>query len=157
MARRINSDEATNFGLFVLAAIKVLEGATKQSLPPEIQDLILTIAAGTCLWFAGKPSARTYKILKGIRLNNGITAGTDDDFVDQSFTAAETTVSAVDVPRATHLPSVSNPEVISEAWRQADIARGKSPIEGTGIYPSEFAARSRMGTSDDDGPQSEAW
>jgi hypothetical protein len=154
MARRIDSDEATNFGLFVLAAIKVLEGATKQSLPPEIQDLILTIAAGTCLWFAGKPSARTYKILKTMRLNNGVTAGADDNFVDQSFTAAETTVSTVDVPRATRLPSVSNPEVISEAWRQADIARGKSPIEGTDIYPSEYVARSRS-TSDD--PQSEAW
>lgn len=70
MARQLNPDQATNLGLFILAAIKILEGATKQSLPPEIQDLILTIAAGTCLWFTGKPSAASRKGLKLLRLND---------------------------------------------------------------------------------------
>jgi hypothetical protein len=52
-------------------------------------------------------------------------------------------------PRPDRLPSVSSPEVISEAWRQADIARGRSPIEGTNVYPSQYIRDSLAGDAND--------
>jgi len=54
--------------------------------------------------------------------------------------------------------SIAPPENIrSQAWRAADIARGRGPIGDTNIYPSEYAVRSTSGVDGTDGPRSEAW
>jgi hypothetical protein len=54
--------------------------------------------------------------------------------------------------------SIAPPENIrSQAWRAADIARGKKPIGDTNIYPSEYAVRSTSGDDSPDGPRSEKW
>jgi hypothetical protein len=42
--------------------------------------------------------------------------------------------------------SIAPPENIrSQAWRAADIARGRDPIEGTDIYPSQYIRESMTG------------
>ena len=46
--------------------------------------------------------------------------------------------------------SIAPPETIrSQAWRAADIARGKKPIDGTDIYPSQYIRESMAGDADD--------
>jgi hypothetical protein len=37
----------------------------------------------------------------------------------------------------------------AQAWAAADIARGRNPIEGTGIYPSQYVRESMAGDADD--------
>jgi len=53
---------------------------------------------------------------------------------------------------------IAPPENIrAQARRAADIARGRAPIEGTNIYPSEYAVLSTSGEDGPNGPRSEAW
>lgn len=75
-------------------------------------------------------------------------------------------LNASDVRDRPHRPTVdlggvSVPEWSTDnrpaAYREADKLRGRQPIEGTDLYPSEFAAMSRSATESEDGPRSEAW
>ena len=57
-----------------------------------------------------------------------------------------------------NLRNIAPPQTIrSQAWRAADIARGRPPIDDTDIYPSEYVVRSVSGDDGPDGPRSEAW
>jgi hypothetical protein len=175
---KINTNNSTNAALVAMGAIELFEKLTQHPIPQETKVTLLEIFLGVGLWFTGKPSSATHRILNHLGLNNGLdTSGGDGgDVSDRANlrgnpvdTAHRQSADYGDVglnagtleriadggdygdrgDRPARLPSVSSPEVISAAWRQADIARGRSPIEGTDIYPSQFARESMAGDADD--------
>lgn len=173
---KFNTDNSTNTALFLMVGIELFEKLTGHPIPADTRATLLEIFVGVGLWFTGKPSPATGKILRHLGLKN-------NDLVDSVADGGGNAVDrGVDLRRNHDAQSIGveglnagtleriadggdygdrshNPDPAARAARyfqqrpSAPVV-GSPEIEGTGISAVEFSARS-MGGGDD--PQSEAW
>ncbi|MGL5062852.1 MAG: hypothetical protein ACRC62_22990 [Microcoleus sp.] len=159
----------SNVGWIVLIAIAVVEKITHQEIPQDAKTTILEIAAGVSLYFNGKPSHVTEKLLKkvaGYELDSvGVGSipdrGANPGGIDYSAVSSVGAWDDAGRSRESGLnrASVAPPESIepnsdrakAAAWYAADVARGRA------MPPDKFAEWARSANEDESGPQSEAW
>jgi hypothetical protein len=168
---QLNVNHTTNatglLSVFGVLGTIVYGVANHKAVGDWLPTVFIGAAGAIAQWLQGIPTPTTKLIASVLHLDEsrtnaemlwevfrriistGIVPGLEQSSsVLNADTAKEMQVDMVDSPRPASRLSVSNPEVISEAWRQADIARGRKPIEGTDMYPSEYVRGVMAGNFD---------
>lgn len=181
--RRPNIDELTNIGWMVLAAIAVFEKITHQEIPQDAKTTILEIAAGVSLYFNGKPSHVTEKLLKkvagydladadsdrgsrgagadyppahGLGAWDGAAGGRESGL---NYGASDSRLVGNRPSDRATTASISPPESIEPNSDRAKAAAwyAADVARGRAMPPNEFSEWSQSAQEDESGPQSEAW
>jgi hypothetical protein len=169
---KINTDNSTNAALMAMAAIELFEKLTHHPIPQDTKTTLLEVFLGVGLWFTGKPSSATNRILSHLGIGNGL---------DNSDSAGDRAVSdrGVDVRRNYDAQSIGleglnagtleriadgvdygdrgpTPDPAARAaryfqQRPAAPVVGSPEIEGAGISAVEFSARSMGGNGQTEG------
>jgi hypothetical protein len=175
---KINTNNSTNAALVAMGAIELFEKLTQHPIPQETKVTLLEVFLGVGLWFTGKPSSATHRILKHLGIGNGLdnSGGVGGDVSDRANLRGnpvdtahrqygddgdglnegtlERIADGVDYGDRGHTPDPAARAAQYFQQRPSAPVAGSPTIEGAGISAVEFSARS-MGGGDD--PQSEAW
>ena len=181
---RLNANRTTNATGLLSAASAIAAAwdgiANARSVAQWLPMVAIGMTSAIAQWLQGEPTPATKLIANVLRLDEGRTnAEFLRDVFDRIFASGVvpgvgsanegSELNAALLDRMANdgnygdrgidnLRNIAPPEIIrSQAWRAADIARGRPPIDDTDIYPSEYAVRSVSGDDGPDGPRSEAW
>jgi hypothetical protein len=176
---KFNTDNSTNTALVLMVAIEIYEKLTGHPIPPNAKETLLEIFVGVGLWFTGKPSPTTGKILKYFGLNNALVdsaaASRSDSLARDSMGAprdqyrdngdvglnVETLERMADGGDHGDRGAVPAPAArVARYWeeRPPELPVVGSPtIDGTNMSGVEFTVRSTSGSNGPNGPRTENW
>jgi hypothetical protein len=173
---KLNTDNSTNAALMAMAAIELFEKLTHHPIPVDTKTTLLEVFLGIGLWFTGKPSSATNRILSHLGIGNGLDNSgsvSDRDVSDRATlrgnpvdTARRQTGHDGDRLNAETLERIGDgvdygdrcptPDPAARAaryfqQRPAAPVIGSPEIEGAGISAVEFSARSMGGNGQTEG------
>lgn len=105
---RFNTDNSTNAALAVMAAIEVFEKLSGHPIPIDAKATLLEIFVGVGLWFTGKPSPTTGKILQHLGLKNDLVNDVAGDRGGNYFPSVGTSGATPDLERFGATPGRGN-------------------------------------------------
>jgi hypothetical protein len=173
---KLNTDNSTNAALMAMAAIELFEKLTHHPIPVDTKTTLLEVFLGIGLWFTGKPSSATNRILSHLGIGNGLdnSGGVGDRDVSDRATLRGNPVDTArgqsgdygDRLNAETLERIADsgdyvdrgptPDPAARAaryfqQRPAAPVVGSPEIEGAGISAVEFSARSMGGNGQTEG------
>lgn len=150
---RLNTDNTTNAAIGVMVAIELMEKATGHQLSADAKGTITEVLLGIGLWFTGKPSPTTNRILSHLGINNDLASG-NPGFNSASDRAPDVGSSSNQHRDNRDLGLEPPPPPIDPAVRAAEYWRdrpayppvvGSPAIDGTQIPAVQYSAWSQSG------------
>lgn len=138
---RFNTDNSTNAALAVMAAIEIFEKLSGHPIPIDAKATLLEIFVGVGLWFTGKPSPTTGKILQHLGLKNDLVNDVAGDRGGNYFPGVGTSGPTPDLERFGATPRRGNEQFGGTTPRGGNAGLNADTLEAIANDVGDYGTR----------------